>query len=109
MQSDAIQRLDLATAFKGLQLVTFEDKQQSPEKETDDIPPFEYSSGLPSPTSSEEAVHNNSEIDITDISAFIKDTVWAPPLHKGYLKRPYSSQIDLSPPHPDCARCKRYR
>ena len=109
VQCDAIQTLDLATAFKGLQLITFEDKPATPEKEIADVPPFEYSSSFSSPTTSEEAAQNTSEIDIADIPASVENTAWAPPLHRGYLKRPYSSQIDLSPPHPDCTRCKRYR
>ena len=52
---DAFQCLDLTTAFKGLTVVTLEDKPDIQSKDkANDIRPFAYNSSSPSPTMTEE-------------------------------------------------------
>ena len=98
--------MDLATAFKGLTIVTFTDENSSVQplstSKEEEQRPFYYPSPSPSPTTTEE----NAEIpELVDIplpeeieqdKVTIEDSNWSPPpvaYRRVNHKRRYSSQF----------------
>ena len=89
VQRDAIQRLDLACAFKGLTVVDLSEEDTLPEQKQL-AHAFENSSGEPSPTTSEEDKNipdliddeQSIPIDIKEDIQEIEDEIWVPPLEQ---------------------------
>ena len=82
---DVYQTLDLATAFKGLTVVTLSDPPQGTQISNQKSDrPFIYNSPSPSPTSTEkepspEAVDELSiPSDILEDKVFVQDNIWEP-------------------------------
>ena len=91
VESDLFKRLDLATAFKGLTIITFTDANLEDTPNTSDQQthrPFHYSSPPPSPTTTEEIedipelVENENlplPDEVSDDRIPIEDSEWCPP------------------------------
>ena len=91
VESDLFKRLDLATAFKGLTIVTFtdanpEDNPSASNQQADR--PFYYPSPPPSPTTTEEIedipeLVENQDLPLPDEvlndKIHIEDSDWSPP------------------------------
>ena len=95
---DVCQTLDLATAFKGLTVVTLSDPPQETQISSQKSDrPFGYNSPSPSPTSTEKerSVEAVDEIpipsDILEDKVFVQDDIWKPPNTPVVSKRPYNS------------------
>ena len=113
---DVYQTLDLATAFKGLTVVTLSDPPQETQISNQKSDrPFEYNSLSPSPTSTEkerspEAV---DEIpipsEVLEDKVFVQDDIWEPPNTPVVSKRPYNSCNNLNDTNPEFYHCKHCR
>ena len=117
---DIYKHLDLATAFKGLTIVTFSDKKSEPQPSTSkqkDPRPFFYASLTPSPTTTEEEAEIPELVDIPlpeeveQDKINIEDSDWSPPAlayRQVNRKRRYSNQfpeIDKE----ECTHCGRIK
>ena len=92
VESDLFKRLDLATTFKGLTIVTFADNNLGDTPSTSNqqtYRPFHYPSPSPSPTTTEEIeglpklVDNDTlplPEEVLDDKLPIEDSNWSPPL-----------------------------
>ena len=86
-QCDVYKRLDLATAFHGLTIVTFTDENSDLQRSTSkqDQRPFFYASPTPSPTTTEEEAEIPELVDIPipeeveQDKINIEDSDWSPP------------------------------
>ena len=88
---DVYKRLDLATAFKGLTIVTFTNDKKQPQPSTsaqDNLKPLYYPSPSPSATTTEEneeipELIDNIDIpvpeEVTNDNISIEDSDWSPP------------------------------
>ena len=84
---DVYKRLDLATAFHGLTIVTFTDENSDlqPSTSKQDQRPFFYASPTPSPTTTEEEAEIPELVDIPipeeveQEKVNIEDSDWSPP------------------------------
>ena len=105
IQCDVYKHLDLATAFHGLTIVTFTDKNSELQPSTskqEDQRPFFYASPTPSPTTTEEEAEIPDLVDIPipeeveQDKINIEDSDWSPP-HLTYrqinCKRRNSTQL----------------
>ena len=87
VHQDVYKRLDLATAFYGLTIVTFTDDNSDPQPSTSkqDQRPFFYASPTPSPTTTEEEAEIPELVDIPipeeveQDKINIEDSDWSPP------------------------------
>ena len=91
MESDLFKRLDLATTFKGLTIVTFTDanlKDNSSVSNQQVYRPFYYPSPSPSPTTTEEIEDLPELVEDQDLplpdkvlndKIHIEDLDWSPP------------------------------
>ena len=88
VQCDVYKRLDVATAFHGLTIVTFTDEKSDlqPSTSKQDQRPFFYASPTPSPTTTEEEAKIPDLVDIPIPEEVEKDKIniedsdWSPPL-----------------------------
>ena len=113
---DVYQTLDLATAFKGLTVVTLSDSPQETQVSNKKSEwPFQYNSPSPSPTSTEKewSLEDVDEIpipsDITEDKVFVQDDIWEPPNTKVVSKRPYNLCNNLNATNPKFYHCKHCR
>ena len=113
---DIYQTLDLATAFKGLTVVTLSDPPQETQISNQKSDrPFGYNSPSPSPTSTEkerslEAVDKLPiPSDILEDKIFVQDDIWEPPNTPVVSKRPYNSYNNLNDTDPEFYHCKHCR
>ena len=115
---DIYKHLDLATAFKGLTIVTFTDKKSAPQPSTskqENQRPFFYASPTLSPTTTEEEAEIPKLVDIPIPEEVEQDKInvedWSPPplaYRQVNCRRRYSTQF------PDidkeaCTRCRRIK
>ena len=121
VESDLFKRLNLATAFKGLTIITFTDANLEDTPSTSNPQthrPFHYPSPPPSPTTTEEIedvpelVENENlplPEEVLDDRIPIEDSDWFPPSvaflpRLGKRKRNSSSQDTV-----ECWRCKQLK
>ena len=113
---DVYQTLDLATAFKGLTIVTLSDPPQGTQISNQKSDrPFGYNSPSLSPTSTEkeqspEAVDELPiPSDVIEDKVFVQDNIWEPPNTPVVSKQPYNSCNNLNNTNPEFYHCKRCR
>ena len=121
VESDLFKRLDLATAFKGLTIVTFTDANLEDTPSTSNqqpYRPFHYPSPSPSPTTTEEIedipeLVENQDLplpdEVLDDNIPIEDSDWSPPsvaFLPWLVKRKQNSS---SPDTGECWRCKQLK
>ena len=118
VESDLFKRLDLATAFKGLTIVTFtnanlEDTPGTSNQQT--YRPFHYPSPSPSPTTTEEIedipeLVENQDLplpdEVLDDNIPIADLDWSPPSVAFLPRLGKRKQNSSSPDTGECWRCK---
>ena len=117
---DVYKCLDLATAFKGLTIVTFTEEKSAPQPSTskqEDQRPFFYASPTPSPTTTKEEAEIPELVDIPipeeveQDKINIEDSDWSPPplaYRKVNRKRRYSTQFpDID--EEACTHCRRIK
>ena len=113
---DVYKRLDLATAFKGLMIVTFTDEKSQVQPSTskqEELRPFYYPSPSPSPTTTDENAEISELVDIPlpeeveQDKVTIEDSDWSPPpiaYRTINCKCRYNSQFpDID--EEECSRC----
>ena len=116
MHRDVYKHLDLATAFKGLTIVTFTDEKSPPKPSTstqDNQRPFFFASLTPSLTTTEEEAKIPELVDIPlpdqveQDKINIEDSDWSPlplPYRTVNRKRRYSNQFpDIE--EEECTHC----
>ena len=111
--------MDLATAFKGLTIITFTDANLEDTPSTS-LPetqkPFSYPSTSPSPTTTEELedlpdLVQNTELpvpqDILDDRISIENSDWSPPSVEFLPRLGKRKRTSYSPGTVECMQCKQ--
>ena len=121
VESDLFKRLDLATAFKGLTIITFADNNLEDTSSTSNqqtYRPFHYPSPSPSPTTTEEIedfpelVENKTlplPEEVLDDKIPIEDSDWSPPSVAFLHQLGKRKQTSSSPDTGECWRCKQLK